>query len=543
MSPEDFLSIYSNALDLFHQKHHEQAWEMITGFTQATGIRALLGELLKAYILRAQKKYVSEIAQLKELLNEFRDSDDRKRLADACSLLGEAYRMLGDSESAVSAFVESARLEPLPHKKLTELSNAIFAVNASEDLSAERMQTLYAAYRHELAAMHITPYPLPSWKHRKIRVGYMSADLRQHAVGQFVRPFFLEFDQAGFEVYVYQLNAAEDEVTADLRRAPVQWRKLAGADFAAIAAAIRADEIDILLELGGHTAYNALPVLVYRPARVQLSGIGYFNSTGMAECDGFLSDRYCAPQVESCYFTERLLSLPHTHFCYQPYTDFPSVSQPPFCQKQYVTFGSFNNFAKVNDSMLRLWREILARVPDSRLLLKHQLLGTEEGRAYTVERLEALAMPLERIEMRGYSAEYLQEYGDMDIALDTSPYPGGLTTCEALYMGVPVVTLAGNRHGARFGVSFLNNVGLGELVAGSCEDYVNIAAALAGDRELLMVLRQNLRRMMRSSPLMDAKAYMEDVEKLYLQLYGFTAEKKKASPERGGGPPKAVEGL
>ena len=540
---DEFFRIYEQALTLFKQKHYTQAWELITGFTQETGMKTLLGELLQAYILREQERYVSEVAQLKELLAEFRDSDDQKRVADAYSLLGAAYRMLGDSEAAAAAFVESAQREPLLHKKLTELSNAIFAANAIEDLSAERMQALYAAYRHELAAMHITPYPQPVWQHKKIRVGYLSADLRFHAVGQFVRPFFFAFDPFVFEVYVYQLNAAEDAVTADFRRAPVQWRKLDGADFAAIAAAIRADEIDILLELGGHTAYNALPVLAYRPARVQLSGIGYFNSTGIEACDGFLSDQYCAPQTESCYFTEKLLSLPHTHFCYQPYTDFPSVSQPPFVKNQYITFGSFNNFAKVNDGMLRLWREILSRVPESRLLLKHQLLGTEEGRAYTVERLKALAMPLERIEMRGYSADYLQEYGDMDIALDTSPYPGGLTTCEALYMGVPVVTLAGNRHGARFGVSFLNNVGLGELVAGSSEDYVNIAAALAGDRELLMVLRQNLRRMMRSSPLMDAKAYMEDVEKLYLQLYGFTAEKKKASPERGGGPPKAVEGL
>ena len=278
------------------------------------------------------------------------------------------------------------------------------------------------------------------------------------------------------------------------------------------------EEVDILVELGGHTAGNALPVFAYRPARVQLSGIGYFNSTGIYECDGFLSDIYCAPEEISPYFTEKLLHLPHTHFCYQPYKTFPKVSPPPCLQNGYITFGSFNNFAKVNDGMLHLWREILLRVTNSRLILKHQLLGTEEGRAYTLNRLKKLQLPIERIELRPYAKDYLQEYADMDIALDTAPYPGGLTTCEALYMGVPVVVLSGNRHGARFGKSFLSNLGLAELAAETADQYVNIAAAMAGDRELLLALRQNLRRMMQASPLMDAHGYMRDVEHLYRKI-------------------------
>ena len=251
---------------------------------------------------------------------------------------------------------------------------------------------------------------------------------------------------------------------------------------------------------------------------MQLSGIGYFNSTGIYECDGFLSDIYCAPEENSPYFTEKLLRLPHTHFCYQPYKTFPKVSPPPCLQNGYITFGSFNNFAKVNDGMLRLWREILLRVTNSRLILKHQLLGTEEGRAYTLNRLKKLQLPIERIELRPYAKDYLQEYADMDIALDTAPYPGGLTTCEALYMGVPVVVLSGNRHGARFGKSFLSNLGLAELAAETADQYVNIAVAMAGDQELLLALRQNLRRMMQASPLMDAHGYMRDVEHLYRKI-------------------------
>ena len=515
---DDFLTIYEQALACYKRQEYDRAWQLVKDFQEQTGLKFLLGNLLQAYILREQKKYVSEIALLTSLVHDFADSEDRKRLADAWSLLGAAHRMLGESEAAVAAFVQSAEIEPDVIKKLTEISNAIFSANAIAYLPAARMQELYGLYRHYLQEMQGKVFSAPDWQHEKIRVGYLSADLRDHAVGQFVRPFILNYDKSAFEVFVYQLNRESDFVTESLRRGAVHWRFLAEAEFAVIAEAIRQDEIDILVELGGHTAGNALPVFAYRPALVQISGIGYFNSTGIRECAGFLSDIYCAPEETSPYFTERLLRLPHTHFCYQPYKTFPPVSPPPCLQNGYITFGSFNNFAKVNDGMLCLWREILQRVPDSRLLLKHQVLGTEEGRAYTLTRLQKLQLPVERIELRPYSQDYLQEYGDMDIALDTAPYPGGLTTCEALYMGVPVVTLSGNRHGARFGESFLRNLGVGELSAANTGQYVEVAAALAGDFELLLGLRQNLRQRLQASPLMDAETYMHDVENLYRQI-------------------------
>jgi len=518
VNTEEFLAVYERALACYKQGDCDNAWQMITDFEQQHSMKTLLGHLLKVYILRTRKQYVSEVSLLNDLVRDFAESEDKKRLADAYSLLGAAYRMLGQSEAAVAAFVLSAQLEPSTGRKLTEISNALFAANAIEDLPAAKMQELYAQYRHDLQEMAVQVYPKTAWHHQKIRVGYLSADLRDHAVGQFVRPFFFHYNPADFEVFVYQLNKDRDFVTEDLRSAPVQWRNLAGAEFAEIARVIREDEIDILMELGGHTAGNALPVFAYRPARVQLSGIGYFNSTGIYECDGFLSDIYCAPEETSPYFTEKLLRLPHTHFCYQPYKTFPQVSPPPCLQNGYISFGSFNNFAKVNDGMLCLWREILLRVANSRLILKHQLLGTEEGREYTLNRLKKLQLPLERIELRPYSADYLQEYADVDIALDTAPYPGGLTTCEALYMGVPVVALSGNRHGARFGKSFLYNIGLGELAAEDTGQYVKMAVAIAADRELLLALRQNLRRMMQASPLMDAQGYMQDVEHLYRKI-------------------------
>lgn len=515
---KDFLAVYMQALSFFKHGDYDEAWQLLDSITMQSGARFLVAELLKAHILWERRKYVSEIALLKDLLRDYGDTKEKKRLAAAYGLLGGAYSKLGQSKEAVEACIHSAQIESDTHKKLMIISDALFTANAIEDLSPDKMQEIYCLYRKYLKEMAVEAYPRPKWRHEKLRIGYLSADLMNHAVGQFVRPFFFDFDSSAFEVFVYQLNRECDFVTEDLRRAPVCWRDLAGQDFDAIASTIRGDEIDILMELGGHTGSYALPVLAYRAARVQISGIGYFNSTGIEECDGFLSDIYCAPEEDSPYFTEKLLRLPNTHFCYQPYKEFPGVAPPPCLRNGYITFGSFNNFAKVNNGMLILWREILAKVPGSRLLLKHNLLGTEEGRDYTIQRLQRLNLPLERIDLRGYSLDYLQEYGDMDIALDTSPYPGGLTTCEALYMGVPVVTLCGNRHGARFGDSFLRNLGLGELSADSKEKYMAVAASLASDCDFLALLRSKLRRMMQGSPLMDCHAYMRDVEDLYRNL-------------------------
>lgn len=515
---------YQQVFSLWQQKKLVEAEQLLQNFWQQSGMKSLRGMLLMAYILRDRQKYVSEVKVLEELLERFAGSGEENLLADAWSILGSALRMLGESGLSVEAFKKSVELEPDKEQKLVECSNALFSANAIDGVTAEYMQSLYALYRKLLADLAIEPYPVAGWKHKKIRVGYLSADLRDHAVAQFVRPLFCQYDKARFSVYGYSLVLRPDGVTNALRQGCDVWRDVSDCSLSEIAQQIRADEVDVLVDLAGHSAENALPVFAYRPASVQISGIGYFNSTGMQEMQGFLSDRYCSPEEHSPYFTEKLLRLPQSHFCYQPFSAFPPVGQASCLEKGYVTFGCFNNFAKVNDEMLLVWKEILLRVPDSHLLLKHSLLGTEEGLSYTQQRFERLGMPMERIEFRGLSRDYLEQYNDMDIALDTSPYPGGLTTCEALYMGVPVVTLKGNRHGARFGYSFLANLGLQELVAEDAEGYVDIAVKIAGDSELLSLLRANLRRMMKASPLMDSDAYMRAVEDLYQQLLAKVRE-------------------
>lgn len=512
------LAAYARAYGLWQQRQLAEAEAVLSDCWRQCGMQSLRGMLLMAYILRDQKRYVSEMSCLVSLLERFAHSPEASLLAEAWSLLGSVLRMLGESRLSVEAFRKSAAVEPDARQKLVEESNAIFSANAIDPVSADFMQVLYAEYRTYLAALPVTLFPARRYGHARIRVGYLSADLRDHAVGQFVRALLTQFDPEAFSVYVYALSARQDAVTAALRAGGAQWREAAGWSFEEIARAVRRDEIDVLVDLGGHTAGNALPVFAWRPAPVQISGIGYFSSTGIDETTGFLSDVFCAPQPRSPYFTEPLLRLPQSHFCYQPFSQFPGVGEPPCLRKGYVTFGCFNNFSKVSDRVLAVWRDLLRAVPGAHLLLKHQLFDSEEGRRYTQRRLRCLGLPLACVEMRGLSQDYLAQYHDVDIALDTRPYTGGLTTCEALYMGVPVVTWIGGYHGARFGWSFLANLGLEELAAADDAAYLAIAAALAGDWDLLRLLHRTLRERMQRSPLMDARRYVAEMEALYRAL-------------------------
>ena len=323
-------------------------------------------------------------------------------------------------------------------------------------------------------------------------------------------------------MYCYNSSKWFDGVTAQLKNFSDVWRDVEGIDDEATAKIIRDDEIDILVELGGHTANNRLAVLAYRPAQIQISGIGYMNSTGADFVDYFLTDKFCAEDSAAWkkFFVEEPLTLPRSHFCYTPLKNFPDVANAPCEKKFFVTFGSFNNFSKVTRAMLGAWQEILKRVPKSRLVLKHKIFDGDEGRELVRNFLSEMNFDLRRVELRGFTKNYLEEYNDVDIALDTFPYAGGATTCEALYMSVPVISLHGGRHGTRFGYSILNNVGIGELSTTTIADYVARAVSLAEDFLTLSTLRKNLRRMMKNSPLMDWRGYVHDVEEKFFICKG-----------------------
>ena len=215
------------------------------------------------------------------------------------------------------------------------------------------------------------------------------------------------------------------------------------------------------------------------------------------------------------YFTEKIIELPHSHFCFTPIKNFPEHHH---VQKSEIVFGCFNNFSKVTNSMLKAWQKILSAVPKSKLILKHKIFDNDEGKNFVRQKLSQMNFDLNRIELRSFSKNYLEEYNEIDIALDTFPYTGGVTTCEAIYMGVPVVSMYGDRHGTRFGYSILKNIGIEELAVKNFSEYVERAVMLAADKELLSVLHKNLRTMMKNSSLMNGKLYAEEVENFYLQI-------------------------
>ena len=483
----------------------------------------------EVYIDRAEGRLATEIAHLRALIDmlkrrmaeeEERRAHDAVFLASAYSLLGSALTEAGEAQEAVAAFLSSAQLETERAQRAVEYSNALFAVN----YLPTHLRPAYAGLAHVYDALFADVLPRAEAAdavrgHERIRIGYISPDLCVHPVGRLVRPLLTQYDRTQFAVHCYA-RCAEDALSETFRAAVDVWHNIRGCSAAEAAALIRRDEVDILVDLAGHTKGNSLPVLAFRPAPVQVTGIGYFNTTGLSAVDYVLSDVYVDPPgAGDDAMTEEILRLPHSHFCCTLPDDLPPVMPPPMEQRGCVTFGSFNNFNKVTDEVLCLWRQLLDAVPGARLLVKGKIFDHAEGRTMVAERLARCGIPAARVEMRGFSRGYLAEYGDVDIALDPFPYTGGITTCEALSMGVPVVTLAGESHGARFGASLLTNAHLPELVAQTPADYVRIAAGLASDPATLRALRMNLRTMLRHAPLTDAAGYVHDVEDAYRSIW------------------------
>lgn len=346
---------------------------------------------------------------------------------------------------------------------------------------------------------------------RRLRIGFLSGDLRRHSVSFFLPGPLERLDRSQFQLFAYFNHRNEDEVTWRLKPYFSKWRVVFGVGDDDVAAQIRADRIDILIDLVGHTATTRPMVLGRKPAPVQVHWIGYPNTTGLDTMDYRLTDNWADPEVEEGrYSVERLWRLPASFLCYTPPDTAPVPADPPSTEKAWITFGSFNNRAKLSPECIDLWTKVLDAVPDSRLVLKSYLgAGDIDARNELRRSFVDRGIAPERIRVldrQDSTSDHLSAYGEMDIALDTFPYNGTTTTCEALWMGVPVVTLTGDRHAARVGSSLLNNAGLGDLVAGSVDDFVAIACELASDRQRLKNFRLALRGHLRQSRLLDKVA-------------------------------------
>jgi len=358
---------------------------------------------------------------------------------------------------------------------------------------------------------------------RRLRIGYVSPDFREHSVAYFFEPLLAGHDPAVVETFCYSNVSRPDEITLRLKAQAQHWRQVDRLGEAAIAARIRADGIDILVDLAGHSSGHLLTVFARKPAPLQVTWLGYPNTTGLAAMDYRLTDAIADPPGESqLLHSERLEYLSDGFLCYRPPASAPPVGPLPALAAGIVTFGSFNNLAKVTPQVVAVWAAILRGVPDSRLLLKFGAFADADTRQRYEDLFGAAGVPGDRLDLVPQihgAAAHLAQYHRLDLALDPFPYNGTTTSCEALWMGVPVLTLAGRRHAGRVGASLLTRLGLEGLVAADEADYVATAIRLAGDLPGLATLRAGLRGRLERAPLCDAAGFARAIEAAYRRMW------------------------
>ncbi|MFN8011221.1 MAG: tetratricopeptide repeat protein [Holophagaceae bacterium] len=398
------------------------------------------------------------------------------------------------------------------------------AVNYHGGLSREEVFRRHLAWGRWIEGQvePLPPVPPEPRAGRPLRVGYVSPDLRRHSCAAFLEPLWEHHDPARVEVHAYALSPGEDATTARLRRLAHRWRDCAALAPEAVAQAIRADRIDLLVDLAGHSHGRQLLVFARKPAPVQVAWLGYPATTGLSRMDARLTDALADPPGAEAWHTERLVRLPR-FLCYRPEPDAPDPGPPPMLQRGACTFASFNNPSKLAPAVVALWSRLLLRVPGARLLLKASPFADPGTRARWVRAFEAHGVAAQALDFRPFeadTADHLARYREADLALDPFPYNGTTTTCEALWMGVPVLSIAGDRHAARTGLSLLHAVGRPDWVAPDPEAWLDLAASLAGDPARLAAARADLRAAVARSPLCDGRAFAASVEEAFLDLAG-----------------------
>lgn len=474
---------------------------------------------------------------------------DARLLSD----LGTAQQFLGQLEAAVSSYRHALRISPDLVPLYDNLACALCfqghiqeALNCyAEALRRDPKDT--KAYGNYLLTLHyalgVSPefmllehkrWPVmltssESKSHRQIRagsdrrlkIGYVSADFRNHSVSYFLEPLITEHDRSVVEIFCYSNVTLADATTARFQVIADQWRSIAGLTDEQAAQQIRIDNIDILVDLGGHTSSSRLTLFKHRPAPIQVTYLGYPDTTGLSTIDYRITDNWSDPVGTEIFYTEKLIKLEGCFLCYRPPVDAPAVTSLPALQHGFITFGSCNARAKINEQVIKLWSRLLQEIPDSRLLIKNPSLSCTATSRFLLDQFIAQGVASERVELRGLARstqEHLATYAQIDIALDTFPYNGTTTTCEAMWMGVPVVALEGTSHVGRVGVSLLRAVGQERLIGCDWNEYVRIAKTLSEDLDQLATLRKDLRQQIAASRLCDARSFARKIETAYRSM-------------------------
>jgi len=458
------------------------------------------------------------------------DCFDRALAIDSAFFDAHVQRatLLREQGRIADAVMGWRRAMTLAPATLSVWSNLLHTLLYSDDVSAEELLVWHRRFDKvvgftstDAAQTTVVPQRAEPAPTSRLRVGFLSPALRRHPVGDFTDQLFEHHDHSQIEVFCYHDSVVDDDVSERLAAHVSRWVKTSGLNDDELVARIAGDELDVLIDLAGHTGLR-LRLLARRLAPVQATWLGYPATTGLSAIDYRVTDARADPAGREALNSERLARLPHSYFCYRPRDVAPLPGPlPAVARDGEVTFGSFNIVAKISATTLELWASVLRTVPRSRLLLKAAALAYPSVRDRLRAELGARGIDAERIEFRGWvPGGHLEVYSEVDIALDTAPFNGATTTCEALWMGVPVVTLAGDRPPGRMGVSILTAAGCEDWIATDGAGFVAIAEHLAGDLGALQTLRGSLRAKLSASPLMDGKAFARDFEQVLRTIVG-----------------------
>ena len=467
-------------------------------------------------------KGLQDQGRLDEAVARFQKASQlRPDIPEIHNNLGNALADQGRLDDAIACYQKALALRPETQQAY---SNLLMTLHYSERQFDEQHPRTVRAYAELMERVpHRRTFPCAPVADRRLRIGYVSPDFRAHPIGFFLFDVLGAHDRSEVEVFCYSNSTLSDAITARLRAAVDHWRIIAGKPDAEVDALIRQDGVDILIDLSGHTAKNRLAVFAGRAAPVQVTSLGYFGTTGLEVMDYVLADRFVVPPGEEALFSETVWRLPDSYLCFAPpdfevpILDRPAGEPARFRSETALVLGCFNNWSKVSDGAVSLWARILSELPSSRLLLKTKFLDNPDMQRLAIERFARHGIASDRLILEGPSprSALIAAYNKMDIALDPFPFGGGVTTAGALWMGVPVVTLRGNRWVSRVGESILSTVGLPDLVAGDADEYVSIVRRLADDQVQRNELRQSLRSMMAGSPFCDGPRFARSLETAY----------------------------
>jgi protein O-GlcNAc transferase len=517
-------------LALEHKPQFPDAYGALFHVYEAQGDLGSAAAALEA-ALRQRPEWAGALHNYGTVLRKLRRLTDAegvlRRAIAIAPLFGAAHGALGTvlfSQSRTAEALELLRrARELDPNSFEAESIELFVLNYSDEVSADALSArhkVFGARLEDAYPARFEPFRNVRDPERRLRIGYVSGDFNHHPVTFFLMPLLERHDRSACEIVCYSVGTLMDDFTQRLQNCADIWRDVASLSSAELANTINQDGIDVLVDLSGHSGASRLATFAQRPAPVQVAWLGYPGTSGLTRIQYRLCDAYTDPPgVTDGLYTETLIRLPHSQWCYRPFITVETSPVPPLGRNRYVTFGSFNQLKKVSPLVRRIWAEILARLPGARLVVA----GGADRRARESMLLDfgAAGVAADRITFFPHVAadEYFRRFGDVDVALDPAPYSGCTTTFDTLWMGVPVITLAGAMPSSRVAAGILSSLGLTDWIASTPEEYVELAVRFACDGPLLTGLRETLRQRLRESPIMDEVCFARDMERAYRHMW------------------------